>query len=153
MWEKLRRFSALDSEARWLFLRAVVALPAISRSLRRRGFQATRTRLAKRLSSSAPTQPSPDAARIETTVRMVRAAARYGIGRASCLEESLTLWWLLARQGILSDLRIGVRKEHESFEAHAWVERDGVALNEPEARHTHYAAFDSEFALTLPETR
>jgi len=152
MWEKLRRFSALNGEARWLFLRAVVALPTISRSLRRRGFQATRNRLTRRLSSPA-TPPSPESARIETTVRMVRAAARHGISRASCLEESLTLWWLLARQGIASDLRIGVRKEQGSFEAHAWVERDGVALNEPEARHTHYAAFDSEFPATLPETR
>ena len=152
MWEKLRRFSALDGEARGMFLRAVVALPVISRSLRRRGFQATRASLSKRL-SPAESLHSRDTARIETTVRMVRAAARYGIGRVSCLEESLTLWWLLARQGIASELRIGVRKEREAFEAHAWVEREGVALNEPEARHTHYAAFDSEFPLTMPETR
>ena len=152
MWEKLRRFSALDGEARGTFVRAIVALPWISRSLRRRGFQATRASLRKGL-SSAESLHSKDAARIETTVRMVRAAAKYGIGRASCLEESLTLWWLLARQGIASDLRIGVRKESAVFEAHAWVERDGVALNEPEARHTHYAAFESEFPVTMPETR
>jgi len=64
--------------------------------------------------------------------------------RASCLEESLTLWWLLAKHGIFSELRIGVRKDAQSFEAHAWVERDGFALNEPEARHAHYAPFEQE---------
>jgi transglutaminase superfamily protein len=152
MWEKLRRFSALDGEARGLFLRAVVALPAISRSLRRKGFQATRANLHQRLASSAST-PSPPVHKIETTVRMVRAARRYGFAKASCLEESLTLWWLLARQGIASDLRIGVRREQGSFEAHAWVERDGLALNEPEARHTHYSAFDSGFPPSIEETR
>jgi len=84
---------------------------------------------------------------------MVRAATKHGLVRASCLEESLTLWWLLAKQGIESDLRIGVRKAEGSFEAHAWVERNGDALNEPEARHVHYAVFESEFPLTRPETR
>jgi transglutaminase superfamily protein len=152
MWEKLRRFSALGREARGIFLRAIVALPKIARSLRRRGFQGTRASLSKGLSPLSAI-PGTDTFRIESTVRMVRAAARYGIGKPSCLEESLTLWWFLARQGIASDLRIGVRKERETFEAHAWVERDGVALNEPESRHTHYAAFDSEFPRTMPETR
>jgi len=152
MWEKLRRFSALKGQARMLFLRAAVALPVISRSLRWRGFQATRESLSGWIPTTTNPSP-PENARIETTVRMVRAAVRHGFGRPSCLEESLTLWWLLARQGISSDLRIGVRKQPEAFEAHAWVERDGVALNEPEARHVHYAAFESEFPVTSPETR
>jgi len=29
-------------------------------------------------------------------------------------------------------LRIGIRKDNEKMEAHAWVERDGAALNEPD---------------------
>jgi len=152
MWEELRRFRALDREAQRLFLRAFVALPMISRSLRRRGFQATQASLSKHLPPSWPPEPS-DHQRIATTVRMVRAAVRHGLGQSSSLQESLTIWWLLARRGISTDLRIGVRKEGELFEAHAWVEREGVALNEPEARHTHYAAFDRDFPVTLPETR
>jgi hypothetical protein len=48
----------------------------------------------------------------------------------TCLHRSLTLWWLLRRQGVASELRIGVRKEQGRFEAHAWVERAGVALND-----------------------
>jgi hypothetical protein len=152
MWEKLRRFSALDAEARKLFARAVVALPVIAGSLRRRGFQATRGSLSKRIPAT-PNASSSENQQVETTVRMVRAAARHGLVRANCLEESLTLWWLLARQGISAELKIGVRKQSETFEAHAWVERDGVALNEPESRHTHYAAFESEFPLKGAETR
>jgi hypothetical protein len=152
MWEELRRFSALDSKARGLFLRAFVALPMISESLRRRGFQATQATLRKRLPPGRPPEP-PDHQRISTTVRMVRAAVRHGLGHPSCLQESMTIWWLLARQGISSELRIGVRKQGERFEAHAWVEREGVALNEPEARHTHYAAFEKDFPATPPETR
>jgi len=84
---------------------------------------------------------------------MVRAAVRNSLGHPTCLEESLALWWLLRRQGIGSDLRVGVRKDGEKFEAHAWVERDGIALNEPEARHQHYAAFDAALASLPPEPR
>jgi hypothetical protein len=44
-------------------------------------------------------------------------------------------------------VRIGTRKNGEKFEAHAWVECDGVPLNEPEGVHEHYAAFDEAFPV------
>jgi hypothetical protein len=44
-------------------------------------------------------------------------------------------------------VRIGTRKREEKFEAHAWVECEGVALNEPEEAHKHYAAFSEEFPI------
>ena len=86
-------------------------------------------------------------------VRMVRAAVHHGVGRPSCLEESLVLWWLLGRRGIASQLRIGIRKEDAKFEAHAWVELEGAALNEPEARHHHYTPFEEEISSVLPERK
>ncbi len=76
---------------------------------------------------------------------MVRAARRYTLLKFNCLEESLTLWHLLGKQQIPARLRIGVRKNNGVFEAHAWVEHDGVALNEPESIHLHYSAFEQEF--------
>ncbi len=81
---------------------------------------------------------------------MVRAAARHGLGNPSCLEESLVLAHLLRRQGIASQLRIGVKKNMLKFEAHAWVECGGVALNESEALHDHYARFEAEFSASPP---
>jgi hypothetical protein len=75
---------------------------------------------------------------------MVRAALRYSIARYTCLEESLTLWYLLRERGIAARVRIGVRKENGKFEAHAWVEYGGEALNQNDAMHRHYAAFDED---------
>ena len=152
MWERLRRFRALDGQARRTFLRAMLALPLVSQSLRWRGFRATQESLQRRNARGSKSNNS-EKQNLEMTVRMVRAAVRHGLGHPSCLEESLTLWWMLARQGISSEVRIGVRKQTENFEAHAWVERDGVALNEPEAKHRHYAAFASEFPAAGGETR
>jgi hypothetical protein len=152
MWERLRRFRALDGQARRTFLRAMLALPLVSQSLRWRGFRATQQSLQRRNAPGSKSNNSENQ-NLEMTVRMVRAAVRHSLGHPSCLEESLTLWWMLARQGISSEVRIGIRKQAENFEAHAWVERDGVALNEPEAKHRHYAAFASEFPAAGGETR
>lgn len=151
MLEKLRRFNALDRPARKLFLQALALLPLVSLSLRWRGLRATEAALQKILANCSPEQ-NPDLVnqRIALTAHMVNAADRHGWVHPSCLAKSLTLWWLLGRRGITSDLRIGIRKEKEKFEAHAWVERAGMALNEPEERHCHYAAFDAAFAC-LPE--
>lgn len=147
MLEKLRRFRALDLPAQKLFLCALAMLPAISLSLRWTGFKATQAMLRELLPAS-PTEQNSDAVdeRLALTSRMINAADRHGPVHPSCLVKSLTLWWLLERQGIQSQLRIGIRKEKDGFEAHAWVERKGVALNEPEERHRHYAAFDAAFA-------
>jgi hypothetical protein len=107
MWERLQRFRALDSEARGLFLRGTIILPLISLSLRFRGLNSTQAALRKFVFSSNEAiqlTPSNMTELIERTARMIRAAARYGLGRPSCLEKSLALWWLL--RPITSSLRI-----------------------------------------------
>ena len=90
-------------------------------------------------------------AQVEMAVRLVNAAARCGLGRSTCLEKSLALWWLLRWKGIASSVRIGARTTGGKFAAHAWVERDGVALNEPREEHRHYATFDAAFSLQSSE--
>lgn len=153
MWERLRRFRKLEPQARRIFLRAAILLPLLSLSLRVRGFGGTQASLQRFLpAANQKTKNSPEAEAALVT-RMVRAAVRYGVGSPSCLEESLVLWWLLGRRGIASRLRIGVRKENAKFEGHAWVELEGAALNEPEAKHRHYAAFEGEISAVLPERK
>jgi hypothetical protein len=151
MLESLRRFSALERAAQTLFLRALLMLPLVGLSLKLRGFGVTRSTLRKGLSSAASrTDPNSLNNQIALTAHMVNAADRHGMFHPSCLVKSLTLWWLLGRQGISSQLRVGIRKEAGNLEAHAWVEREGIALNEPEERHHHYAAFDAALA-SMPE--
>lgn len=78
-----------------------------------------------------------------TVVRLVQGAAAWSLLHSTCLHRSLTLWWLLRRQGIASELRIGVRKEQGRFEAHAWVEREGVALNDRADISQDFVPFDT----------
>jgi len=147
MWEKLRQFSALDGHARKLFLQALVILPVVSLSLKALGFRTTQTALRK-IFSVPGNGPDPDSLRkcIALTAHMVSSAGRHSLIHCSCLAISLTLRCLLGHQGISCEMRIGIRKENGELQAHAWVERDGVALNEPDEHHRHYAAFDKAFS-------
>jgi hypothetical protein len=152
MWERLKRFKALEQPAQGLFLRAIFLLPMVALSLRWRGFRKTQAMLERFLSKGSTGQDSAEVSeRAALTAHMVGVADRCGLVHPSCLAKSLTLWWLLRWQGIAADLRIGIQKENDKFAAHAWVEQDGAALNEPEEHHRHYAAFDAAFSSILPD--
>jgi len=55
----------------------------------------------------------------------VEATAAFYPLNPTCLKKSLILLRILARRGIRAELRLGVRKIHEEFSAHAWVVCDG----------------------------
>ena len=148
----------MDTEARGIFLRSTALLPIISVGLKIRGFRSTQKFLLRFLPIAPQTSQknsihiAGDLDRTELTSRMVNAAIRHLWRASTCLEKSLALWWLLGRQGIACELRIGARKLGGKFEAHAWVEREGAALSEPQEEHRHYAAFDAAFPLHSSET-
>jgi len=128
-------------------LRAAAMLPFLSLLLHFRGFRRTQRFLQRLLDARVGQAPvAPCDPRVVVTSRMVLAAARHSLISSTCLERSLSLWWLLARQGIATQLRIGVRKDGEKFAAHAWIELEGVGVGEPEDMHNHYAAFAEEMS-------
>lgn len=153
MWEPFQRYRTLDSEARKMFRRAAVLLPLVGVSLRLRGYRRTQEWLQARWERRRQALPQTASSKdiVEKTCRMVRAAVHYGMPGASCLEASLTLWYLLRLQGISASVRIGVRKHMNLFEAHAWVEHEGTALNQLEEVHRHFAPFDNEFHVPPKE--
>lgn len=74
--------------------------------------------------------------------RLEAGVARWIFLPTNCLEQSLVLWWVLKRQGIPGELRIGGRKENGRFEAHAWVEFAGEPLEVTGEAHLHFVPFD-----------
>ena len=80
--------------------------------------------------------------RAEAVAWGLKVALRNIPWRVRCLERSLTLEWLLARAGIPSAIRIGVRKaEATAIEAHAWVEVAGEPLDDTTVGE-HYLPFE-----------
>jgi hypothetical protein len=138
----LRGIHLLARRDRVLLTQAAVALPVITLGLRWMRISELLKRLGwlagereRRLRSEGVR------ASIERTQRAVELAARHGLCRGSCLSRSATLWWLLRRQGITSDLRFGVRKEGDALEAHAWIECDGVVVNDRRETLARYVPF------------
>ena len=68
-------------------------------------------------------------------------AARHSLFPATCLTRSLLLGCLLRRRGVASKLRIGVRLIQGTLNAHAWVECDGVPVNDSPDVSAQFASF------------
>jgi hypothetical protein len=99
-----------------------------------RGLRATATTLAKLCPQPEPGK-TVELSEIRRVVQMVKLAVKYSPPWASCLRKSLVLWYLLRRKGIESELRIGSRRNEGKFEGHAWIEYQGMVLNDtPDVR-------------------
>ena len=122
---------------------SLVLLPLFWLGLRLAGLQRFQSWLDR--SPIAPRAPlsQPEAAALGVAVNR---AANHVFGPATCLTRSLLLRWLLRRYGTPSDLRIGVRFEEGVLAAHAWVEKDGIPLNDRRELVARYAAFDQPIA-------
>jgi hypothetical protein len=76
----------------------------------------------------APERRVVDTALVARTEYAVAMAAALYPGHAACLERSLMLYWHLRRAGVVVTYRMGVQMY--PFLAHAWVEYDGVPIND-----------------------
>lgn len=150
-----RRFWRLSSFERVAVLEAAAALAITWVGLRLRGFRRWKA-MAERLALSAkPKSAANGDAQVQAgqdIARMAAAAARYLPFRTNCLEQSLVLWWLLQRRGIAADMRIGVRKEANQFEAHAWVDFEGGVVGGPSEEHLHFVPFEGSVASLETQT-
>ena len=137
-WRKFWRLSCLE---RQLFIQALLLLPLSALALRLISFKRLQSFLIHLAPVKQPSKEIPPNAR--STHVLVQAAARHGAYCATCLPQSLTLWWLLRRQGVESDLRFGARKEAGQIEAHAWVELLGIPLNDTLDVDQRFKPFES----------
>ena len=144
--EKASRFRALSWPERRILFAAVLLLPLFAIGLRSLGFARFQALLDRqpRMGPTAASGQAPDPA---TIGRLVNAAARHSRGTITCLTRSMLLRWLLARRGIASELRIGVRIVEGKLDAHAWVEHAGAPINDTPDVAGRYAAFGEAISL------
>src|SRR5262245_25067820 len=145
--EKLRKFLRLTPDDRRTLIRALILLPIVSLALRLVGLR----RCQRMFSCFLLYEPVPAAEQADATLaqalhisRLVGLAIRHGGGGANCLQRSLTLWWLLRRKSIRSELHIGTRKDAGFLNAHAWIEIEGVVLNDNSDVRRRYEPFDRD---------
>lgn len=125
----------------WLGLRLLAWVLAARVGLATLGFRRTRGLL------RPPPRPRPEPGRerrlVERAAGWERRLRRVG----TCLSRSLALWRVLAAEGVPCTLRIGTRRTPAGeFQAHAWVEHEGRALNAGRRVRQKYATFAEDFS-------
>ena len=137
-----RRFDRLLglNAVQWRALGASLFLvPAVQVSLQRKGFLVTARFLGRR-SDRRPVAPDVDLGRrLSEAVAIV--AGRRLVG-APCLSRSLVVWFLLRRRGIDAEVVIGAEPPTDGvLPAHAWVEVDGVPVNDAPTVRDRFGSF------------
>ena len=134
--DHLVQFSERSYAEQRMLLTAAACMPIFWLGLRLLGlprFQAQLERARK------PICPAITLPKIQALGELVNIAARHTLGSRTCLTRSLLLGWLLRRRGVQSQLRIGVRFTHGALDAHAWVECEGVPVNDRPDVSTQFA--------------
>lgn len=149
-----RKWSLRLSRAeRWKFFQAGLALPLVSLGLRFFGFKRCHAFLGRGAPAgySSPPPVAEDEMwwRARRLALVVRRAVRRNPFPSTCLHRSLVLWWLLRREGLPAELRIGVRKPGGQFEAHAWVEYQGRPLNDRPQVREEFATFPQAITTAM----
>ena len=137
---KLTRFLQLDRADKRILIQAAGLLPLVAVLLRTIGLARCWALLQRASGEHAPSPAGDDQVR---TVRLVDIAARHLPWQPTCLPRSLVLWFLLRRQGVPAELRIGVQKRQQQLEAHAWVEVDHRVVNDAPDIAAEYPPFES----------
>ena len=129
--------------SRRVLLASLALLPLFWLGLRLAGLQRFQAWLDRSPVAQRTPLTQPEAAALGVAVNR---AANHILGPANCLTRSLLLRWLLRRFGTASDLRIGVCFEQGKLAAHAWVEKDGIPVNDRPEVVARFAAFDQPVA-------
>ena len=137
----IRQFLQLKAAERGVLIRAVPLVAAVQLCLWVIPFRTLHKRwpaLLPRLVRPVEQATLP----LERIVWLVRVASRF-IPGAHCLARAITAQLLLAREGYLVQMRIGVRKRGNSLDAHAWLEYRGVPLFERDAQLNEFKPFEA----------
>jgi len=137
----LKRFLSLPLEDKILIVCAVFLLPLVGLWLRVAGLRLTQFMLGS-FFGHVESERFTNTELARRYSRMIDIASRRSPFAANCLERSLVLWFLLRRKGADCQLRLGARKKHGNFEAHAWVEAGGLVVNDSGTIREVYPPFE-----------
>jgi hypothetical protein len=126
---RLLSFTALSWERKRLLLEALGLMAFVPIGFRLLGVPRTQAVIG-RWRSGQSTNSEIALVTIRQARRSLQMVKRATGLDGTCLSRSFALWTMLGRRGIETDLLIGYRKSEGRFEGHAWLEYQGVPINE-----------------------
>jgi hypothetical protein len=122
-------------------------IPLVALMIRVAGIERT----ARWLTSTVEVDYAPKYNNLENAMRLFqtqRKAVANSFWHGNCLSRSLVLHWLLHKNGVNSEFRLGVRTQ-PSFKAHAWITFQERPLNASRQALSDYQLI-SDFKLLEP---
>ena len=147
----LNKFRQLTPGHRRLLFQAFLLLPIIHVALFIFGYYRLRGIIEKLSPWKCIDLHDPESDRLQRArdiARLVTIAARRGWYKATCLRRSILVWWFLRKENIPSEICFGVRMVNRTLEAHAWVEYQGVVINDSASVHENYQILHDVFPST-----
>ncbi len=114
----------------------LIGLPVMAAALRLFGYVRTRRWLeAQSKRGNTRTATTRELESAGHLAQLTAMAGGRGKLNTTCLRQSLLVYWLLRRQGLAPEHKIGVRKQDAMLDAHAWVDLDGRSLDPSKGTH------------------
>ena len=133
---KYSKLRELPWQEKTLLAWFIFCLSWVSFSIRFFGYLRTRRSLSRFITQADLHQAdAAELVRAQRTAELIAIAGRHGLINATCLRQSVLLEYWLQRQHLAAAIKIGVRKAGDLFDAHAWVELNGVALAQDDLEH------------------
>lgn len=132
---KTRSLRRMSADQRGLIVEAFVLPILIFVGFRVAGVSRTQRYLRRWAMSGSPdneaSRSSPETQAVILSAQRAQSLVKRLAGlEGSCLQRSLTLWTLLLKRGVCADLKVGYRSQYGAIEAHAWLEHQGLLINE-----------------------
>jgi hypothetical protein len=141
---RIRQLRNLSTNERQLLMTSLLLLPLTGISLHIFGLKRTQSAMSHLSNKSRESLPEADQMNVAKQVaRMVSIASNHGPYHANCLKRSVLIWWLLERKRIHTEIRVGAQKDPSGLRAHAWVECQGVVLNDRQDIADQFTPFES----------
>ncbi len=136
MWNVFQKFFRLPSDSKLFVLRSVWSLAITYAALELFGFKRLLDHIRRIALGTRADSHSPD--KVRTWTLLFSAVARRMPLPLKCLGRSVALCWILRLRGVDARVHIGVRKEHDELNAHAWVQFGDCVINDAEDVSNRY---------------
>jgi hypothetical protein len=146
---KLKLFWSLEPANRRMLLEALVLPGFIWLSFRTIGVPRTQALLRRWAGSGAVNRMADGLTAIRQARRAQRIIQRNTGIAGPCLVRSLTLWSMLLRRGVTTDLRVGFRRRDGAMQGHAWLEYADAPINEALNEARSYVPYDQPVTFDL----
>ena len=140
--KQIRKTAEFDVSDWFILLSSMILMPVVAAMLRIFNFRYTRLLITPSHFARCRLEHGEQITAGRRVERMVRAAACGGVFRPNCLTRSLVLHRQLQRKGLCSRLMFGTRVGQNDLSAHAWIELDGIVLNDDADVRVRFDALD-----------